>query len=92
MKTKTNRRWTQIYADGFVMERCLACEADGRETLIAAKRRKKHRKGTANGHEWTRRLVGLRGAKPSGGAKHWKEFSLGWSEAESPRDSFENDH
>ena len=37
-KTKTNRRWTQIYADGFVMERCLAssvakamedkCEAD----------------------------------------------------------------
>jgi hypothetical protein len=44
----------QIYADGFVMERCLACEADGWETLIAAKRRKKHKKGP-------RRLVGLRG-------------------------------
>jgi hypothetical protein len=34
----------QIYADGFVMERCLACEADGRnKSLIAAKRRKKHK-------------------------------------------------
>jgi hypothetical protein len=73
MKTKTNRRWTQIYADGFFMERCLACEADGRKTLIAAKKAQRAQKG---GCEWTRRLVGLRGAELNGGAKHWKDYSL----------------
>ena len=73
MKTKTNRRLTQIYADGFFMERCLACEADGRETLIAAKKAQKAQKGD---REWTRRLVGLRGAELKGGAKHWKDYSL----------------
>jgi hypothetical protein len=55
------------------MERCLACEADGRETLIAAKKAQKAQKGD---REWTRRLVGLRGAELNGGAKHWKDYSL----------------
>jgi hypothetical protein len=48
--TADGRRFTQIYADGSILERCLGlvlhslgeggCEADGRKTLIAAKERK----------------------------------------------------
>jgi hypothetical protein len=41
-KTQTNRGWTQITADGFIVERCLACEADvrGAATELSLRQRR----------------------------------------------------